>query len=526
MLNSVWNAFVPGVRKLQSHLSQSQQAQSEAGDPLTAVRPPLQHSIEAQESAGSHPMSTEMLECTCSSAESSHTGGSGGCSSPTCTYALKETESIEKGRDRLLHGKREHFEQQRPSQISSADKDSSVSVSVGSLEVSRAVSGSALDECDVGQGAYVISPTSRHCTADKEEVPEGAFQRSKGNPVVAAQKEFEVQEGWENIFGDQAERTADVSLPVGSLAGMLLSDGDFARISDRETQSREADGSVVCSSPPTEFEYVPDSALRDARRLLRLSQRQQLRGWGWVYAGFASASEGRISTCRAASANSSALKAFQVVNDDAYGSQAEATDAQGSPLVLSGFSRKPEGSKRGTSSLEPACASRGCQATAESAPKAPLVLSGWCGRWQLTSLDSPRGSVSSYCSAETKHNSPTPREFSNCVTLLGKVPAQLSAQEGIAVSAAHMPETSCSCEEAPLSAINGPTHDGVDAIKEQLYASAPCAGELAVEVEPGGVPATSSSLPENGHSEDSTAKRLQDLLLLRVRLPKHIFAQT
>ncbi|KAL8448674.1 hypothetical protein Emed_003583 [Eimeria media] len=522
MLNSVWNAFVPGVRKLQSHLSQTQQVQPEAADSPTTVRPALQRSAETQENASSHSKSTETLACTCSSAESSHIGGSRGCSSPTCIYALKERKPIGKGGDTLLLGNKEHSEQQRQSQTSSADKDLHSSPALGSLTVSRAVSGCALDEGErlhstTGESAYVISPSCQQCTADKEKVPEETSQRSKENPGVVPQNELEVQEGWENIFGDEAERTAEVSLPVGSLAEALLFDRDSAKISDKDAQSREADGSVVCSSPPTEFEYVPDSALRDARRLLRLSQRQQLRGWGWAYAGFASALEGRMSTCRAASGNSSALESFHPVNGDEHGSQAEATDADGSSSVLSGFLHLREGSKRRASSLEPACASRGCQGRAESAPRAPLVLSGWRGRWQLTSLDSPRGSVSSYCSAETKRNSPTPRELSNCVTLLGKVPAQLSAEEGFAVSVAQIPESSCSCEDAPVSAISAPTHDAADSLKEQLYASEPCVGELAVESESAGVPAKSSSPPENGHPEDSTAKRLQDLLLHRAQ---------
>ncbi|KAL8270949.1 hypothetical protein Esti_005104 [Eimeria stiedai] len=522
MLNSVWNAFIPGVRKLQSHLRQSQQVQPQVGDSPVAATPPLQRSTETERSTGSHPKLTEILNCTCSSAECSYVGGSGGCSSLTCIYALQETNAIGKGRDTCAHGNRERPQQEQRSQILSVDKNLHTSSAGGSPVVSREVSGCALNEGErlhltVGKNVCVISPSSQQCTADTEKVPERASQRIKEGRVVANQNECEVQEGWENIVGDEVEHTANVPLPLGLLAEVLLSDKDVARKSDREAQIKEADGSVVCSSPPTEFEYVPDSALRDARRLLGLSQRQQLRGWGWAYAGFAPALEGRISACRAASANGSALGAIPAVHGGEHGSHAEAAAAEHSPTVLFGFTHKREGSKCRDSSSEPVCASRGCQGKAESTRKAPSVLSGWRGRWQLTSLDSPRGSVSSYCSAETKRSSPTPRVVSNCVTLLGKVPVQLSAQEGTAVSVAHIPEPSCSCEGAPLSAISGPTQDEAEALKEQLYESERYAGELAVEMESPGVSANSSNAPEDGHSEDNTAKRLQILRLHRAQ---------
>ncbi|KAL8434155.1 hypothetical protein ACSSS7_003337 [Eimeria intestinalis] len=348
-------------------------------------------------------------------------------------------------------------------------------------------------------------------------MPEGAFQQSKEGFGDATQSESEVQEGWENIFGDDAEHTADVSVPLGLLAEALLSDRDVTRISDRGTRTNEADGSVVCSSPPTEFEYVPDSALRDARRLLRLSQRQQLRGWGWAYAAVASAREGRISTCRAAAANGPALEAIHPVNGGERGSPAKATAAEHSFPVLPGGLRTPDGSRRRASSSEPACVSRACQGTAEATPKAPLVLSGWRGRWQLTSLDSPRGSVSSYCSAETKRNSPTPKHLTNCVTLLGTVPAQRPAQEGSAISVAHIFEPPRSCEEAPISAISGPTQNEADDLKEHPYGSAPSAGEPTVELKSPSVPASSSDPPGNGDPEERTANLLQDLLLHRAQ---------
>lgn len=190
------------------------------------------------------------------------------------------------------------------------------------------------------------------------------------------------------------------------------------------------------SSPPTEFEYVADSPLCDARRLLRLSQRQQLRGWGWACAGLAPIMESERSNNASTSAANVATSAAAAAA--AAGGRAarrgSAVVQLISSAVLSGVRPRREGIQR-RGSLDGTVWAPSSTDLAGPSSGAPLMVSGWCGRWQLTSVESPGGSLSSYYSGDRRHNSSLSGAPSSCrdgespASRSRKRPAELQPQQ-------------------------------------------------------------------------------------------------
>ncbi|KAL8440361.1 hypothetical protein Efla_000249 [Eimeria flavescens] len=525
MLNSVWNTFVPGARKQQSQLA----IQVEPED-AEAVTPPAPRSKPVKDQTGSGRSSLLLSRhpsCKCSAENCNCNVKGGTCSNPTCPCGRSDIVVAEEARvagadepEGLLRSSEDEVHA-KPSR----EKRSVNLQNEGFRVLPQGSEGLALDSehfasASADHGIRAVSLGCQVFSTGSSELSRRAFQPYDKRAPLSHQDGSETHEGWEHVVGDELEHTADGSaLPSGLLAGVISSDGGAA---EGLAGGRFAEGNADCSSPSTEFEYVADSALRDARRLLRLSQRQQLRGWGWAYSGFAPAAEWARSNCRAASAHEGVAG---VAADSAGGAldQGNALAVHSPAGLLGALCRREGGESRGAS-VESGCSSRGDSATPAS--RAQLVLSGWRGHWQLTSFDSPRGSVSSFCSGETKQQNPLSRASSSRradspMTRVGSRPVQLEGEQKIA-EAAQQPEASCASAAQqvaapPLLAISSLVQDEAIIFQGGRPAGAPKAPDIAAEAEAPSWLSENQAPFENGYSDDSAVKRLQDLFLHRAQ---------
>ncbi|CDJ36157.1 uncharacterized protein EMH_0037800 [Eimeria mitis] len=457
MLSSVWNKFVPGGRSRQTHEAQ-QTALEIRGDSLSTAPNAEVRGENAGASVSPAPKPFADHLCNCAAAGCKSVDSVCICSvqQPVCTCLVSGNDcaSDNCGCIGLRHGhscancscvcsnrepnganvKIDHSDadgsmadygaqqcsgqQQSPTEVhsgpqahrSKADRADIISRSAGS-DCLPAPHSSSCDMNPLQDHQKTASHEGntqhqQHWSASSSPLPV-----EKGS-AMSNRSDSGHPEGWEHIRSDDIQAACmrnEEAMQTGNAYGDEPR-RETVTPGEQDWRTNKASGSIAgWNSPPPEFEFVADGPWCDVSRLLRLSSRQQPRGWEWACSGLASALlRDRSNSNNHAEAVAALGEADDAGEDAAVAAASERTGRQGCPVVRllrsAMYSTMFSGSEfiRRHGTLGKATAGTEANSASESPQANPT---GWGGRWQLTPFDYPRDSFTSCSSSDSRRGS-------------------------------------------------------------------------------------------------------------------------
>ncbi|OEH77663.1 uncharacterized protein LOC34617996 [Cyclospora cayetanensis] len=537
MLTNVWNSILPGCRNRQNCQTHLEVLQADE-----VTEPSALPSTVSRSTGGSGAMSprhsTEQT-CSCSADQRSCTTLGQECSCmkcSTCLHATRKTDSsggnpvtcdlqVALVDFSLQHQEEQHGQAEEAYASISEDEQILPPVDpVGAPDArcSRESLEEAAAAAEDHPSAIPSTPFHSHeethvcglSSQRQEQYLVGSVGPSLAEgPKTRSSIECEHTEGWEHIQNDNG------GCPVAAAVAIESAEQGVNIPGTCEKDPKRSAGSLSGrSSPLTEFEFVHGAPVYDALHLLRLTQRQQLRGWDWACAGLVPLAlvERRHGDSHSAPNAAVSAAATAAAVGETIARRGSAVVQILRSAVLSGVRARREPIEH-QGSLHQVVALGSGEFTA--AEPASTILSGWCGRWQLTSVDSPKGSLSSCWSGDQRKDSAlsTPSESSS---KSGKSPSRSSRKRPAepqllqldSAGAAVCSPRPASCAAISAFGVHSDTQQGTMPACDEPAEASSCSAQVAPQAEISCSATDVSEPPEGGYSDASGGEGLSLLL--------------